>query len=65
MQNNASIDIKWINSEDCVEYEKAKEALADVDGLVVPGGFGIRGIEGKLNVIRYARENNLPFLGLC
>lgn len=63
--NNAQIDIKWINSEDCVEFEKAKEALSDVDGLVVPGGFGVRGIEGKLNVIRYARENNLPFLGLC
>ncbi len=63
--HNAQIDIKWINSEECLEYEKAKEALADVDGLVVPGGFGIRGIEGKLNVIRYARENNLPFLGLC
>ncbi len=62
---DAQIDIKWINSEDCIDYEKAKEALADVDGLVVPGGFGIRGIEGKLNVIRYARENNLPFLGLC
>ncbi len=64
-EHNAQIDIKWINSEDCVDYDKAKEALADVDGLVVPGGFGIRGIEGKLNVIRYARENNLPFLGLC
>ena len=64
-QNNASIDIKWINSEDCVDYAKAKEMLSDVDALVVPGGFGIRGIEGKLNVIRYARENNLPFLGLC
>lgn len=63
--NNAQIDIKWINSEDCVDFAKAKELLADVDGLVVPGGFGIRGIEGKLNVIRYARENNLPFLGLC
>jgi CTP synthase len=63
--NNAQIEIKWINSEDCIDFEKAKEALADVDGLVVPGGFGIRGIEGKLNVIRYARENNLPFLGLC
>ena len=64
-QNNANIDIKWINSEDCVDYAKAKEMLSDVDALVVPGGFGIRGIEGKLNVIRYARENNLPFLGLC
>ena len=62
---DAAIDIKWINSEDCIDYEKAKEALSDVDGLVVPGGFGVRGIEGKLNVIRYARENNLPFLGLC
>jgi len=62
---DAQIDIKWINSEECVDYEKTKEALADVDGLVVPGGFGVRGIEGKLNVIRYARENNLPFLGLC
>ena len=64
-QNDAQIDIKWINSEDCIDYEKAKEALSDTDALVVPGGFGIRGIEGRLNVIRYARENNLPFLGLC
>ena len=39
--------------------------LNDVDALVIPGGFGVRGIEGKLNAIRYARENNLPFLGLC
>lgn len=62
---DAQIEIKWINSEDCIDYDKAKEILTDVDGLVVPGGFGVRGIEGKLNVIRYARENNLPFLGLC
>lgn len=64
-KHNAQIEIKWINSEDCVDYDKAKEALKDVEGLVVPGGFGVRGIEGKLNVIRYARENNIPFLGLC
>ncbi len=63
--HDAQIEIKWINSEECIDFQKAKEALVDVDGLVVPGGFGIRGIEGKLNVIRYARENNLPFLGLC
>lgn len=62
---NAQIEVKWINSEECLDYSKTKEALSDVDGLVVPGGFGVRGIEGKLNVIRYARENNLPFLGLC
>lgn len=63
--HDAQIDIKWIASDECVDMNKAKEALSDVDGLVVPGGFGIRGIEGKLNVIRYARENNIPFLGLC
>lgn len=63
--NDAQIDIKWINAEDCVDYEKAKDMLKDIQAVVVPGGFGIRGIEGKLNVIRYARENNLPFLGLC
>ncbi len=63
--HESQVEIKWINSEDCIEYSKAKELLKDVDALVVPGGFGIRGIEGKLNAIRYARENNLPFLGLC
>jgi CTP synthase len=63
--DSAAVEIKWINSEDCVDYETCKNALADVQAVVVPGGFGVRGIEGKLNVIRYARENNLPFLGLC
>ena len=63
--HHAKIDIKWINSEECIDQKKTKEILSDVDGLVVPGGFGVRGIEGKLNAIRYARENNLPFLGLC
>ena len=63
--DDVKVDIKWINSEDCIDMKKCKELLQDVDAVVVPGGFGIRGIEGKLNVIRYARENNLPFLGLC
>ena len=63
--NDAAIDIKWINSEDCVDWGKCKELLSDVQAVVVPGGFGVRGIEGKLNVIKYARTNNLPFLGLC
>lgn len=63
--NEAQIEIKWINAEDCIDYDEAKKLLKGIDALVVPGGFGIRGIEGKLNVIRYARENNLPFLGLC
>ena len=64
-EHNAKTEIKWINSEDCVDYDKCKEYLKDVNGVIVPGGFGIRGIEGKLNVIKYARENNLPFLGIC
>lgn len=63
--NNAQVEIKWINAEDCVDSKKAEELLKDVQAVVVPGGFGIRGIEGKLSVIQYARENNLPFLGLC
>ncbi len=63
--NDAQIDIKWVNSEECMDYATAKELLKDVQAVVVPGGFGIRGIEGKLNVVRYAREHNLPFLGLC
>ena len=64
-EHNAKAEIKWINSEDCVDGAKCKELLADVDGVIIPGGFGIRGVEGKLNVIKYARENNLPFLGIC
>ncbi len=63
--NSASVEIKWINSEECVDYKTCKQQLSDIDAVVVPGGFGVRGIQGKLNVIRYARENNLPFLGLC
>jgi CTP synthase len=63
--HSASIEIKWINSEECVDYANCKKLLSDVDAVVVPGGFGVRGIEGKLNVVKYARENNLPFLGLC
>ena len=63
--NDAKIDIKWINSEECVDEAVCKELMKDVDAVVVPGGFGIRGIEGKLNVIKYARLNNDPILGLC
>jgi CTP synthase len=62
LENEAEAEIKWINSED--EAGIAEE-LKDVDALIVPGGFGGRGVEGKIAAIRYARENNLPFLGLC
>ena len=63
--NDAAIEIKWINSEECVDTQRCEELMQDVQAVVVPGGFGIRGIEGKLNVIKYARERNLPFLGIC
>lgn len=61
-----SIEIKWIETTDIEEGKiKPEEALKDVDGILVPGGFGSRGTEGKIECIKYARENNLPFLGLC
>ena len=62
--NHANVHIKWIDSE-TVNEENVAEILSDVDGLLVPGGFGSRGIEGKITAIRYARENYIPFLGLC
>ena len=65
LSHECKVEIKWLASEKCLNMNDAHEMLKDVDALVVPGGFGVRGIEGKLNVIRYARENNLPFLGLC
>ncbi len=59
------VDLRPILSDDLDSYEHAKEMLCDLDGIVVPGGFGDRGIEGKLNAVRWARETNKPFLGLC
>jgi len=61
---NARVDIKWIPAEE-VDGLLAESHLAGLDGIVVPGGFGIRGVEGKINAIRHARENSIPFLGLC
>jgi len=62
--NGAIMDIKWINSED-ITAETAGEILKDCDGILVPGGFGDRGIEGKIEAIKYARENKVPFFGIC
>ncbi len=62
--HNASVNIKWIPSETLTDKNAAK-ILSDVSGILVPGGFGDRGIEGKISAIKYARENNIPFLGLC
>lgn len=62
--NNTVVNVNWIESE-WVEEDGAESRLKDVHGLVVPGGFGYRGIEGKVGAIQFARENGLPFLGLC
>jgi CTP synthase len=63
--NNARVEIKWIPSDDCATPEGAKNNLSDVDAICVPGGFGIRGIEGKVGALKFARENSIPTLGLC
>lgn len=64
--HNHDIEIKWINSEHLEEPgTKLEEFFYDCDGIVVPGGFGTRGIEGKIKAIQYAREQQIPFLGLC
>lgn len=62
--NSADVEIKWVDSE-TVTDDNAAEILSDVSGILVPGGFGDRGIEGKISAIKYARENKIPFLGLC
>ncbi len=62
--SHANVHIKWIDSEKVTE-ENVEEFLEDADGLLVPGGFGSRGIEGKITAIHYARTHGLPFLGLC
>ena len=63
--NNARVKIKWVASDDCATESGAREALGDVDAVCVPGGFGVRGIEGKLGALKFARENKIPTLGLC
>jgi CTP synthase len=61
---DSDIEIKWVNSEEVTE-ENVVELLNDVDGILVPGGFGDRGIEGKILATKYARENKVPFFGIC
>ena len=63
--HNARVDIRWVASDTCETPEGAARELAGVDAIVVPGGFGIRGIEGKLGALRWAREHRVPTLGLC
>ena len=62
--SRCTVNIKWVDSEEVTD-ENAAEIFSDVSGILVPGGFGSRGIDGKIASIKYARENNIPFLGLC
>ncbi|WP_433590862.1 CTP synthase [Nocardia sp. CA-145437] len=61
----AKVNIRWVQSDECETEAGARSHLADVDGILIPGGFGIRGIEGKVGAIRFAREHKIPLLGLC
>ncbi|PZE24394.1 CTP synthase [Curtobacterium sp. MCBD17_013] len=63
--HNTKVLLKWVVSDECQTPEGAAKHLGDVDGICVPGGFGVRGIEGKLGALRFARENGIPTLGLC
>jgi CTP synthase len=63
--HQTKVAIRWVPSDECETPEGAAKMLADVDGICVPGGFGVRGIEGKLGALRFARENGIPVLGLC
>jgi len=64
VHNQAEVKLLWVSSED-IKQSGAEKLLSDVDGLLIPGGFGERGVEGKIDSIRYVRENNIPFLGIC
>jgi CTP synthase len=64
LANNTNVNIKWINAED-FEKNKNNKIFENINGILVPGGFGERGIEGKINSINFARKNNVPFFGIC
>ncbi len=64
IENNVKINIKWINAEK-IETNQLIRDLQNVEGILIPGGFGYRGVEGKIQAIKYARENNVPFFGIC
>ena len=64
IDHETRVNIHWIESED-IERQGTERALREADGILIPGGFGVRGIEGKIETIRYARERGIPFLGLC
>ena len=63
--NDINVDIEWISAEDLEDVEDISKYFKGVNGLIIPGGFGERGIEGKIEAIKYARENKIPYLGIC
>lgn len=63
--NKARVKVKWVTSDDCKTPAGAKKQLGDVDAILIPGGFGDRGVSGKVGAIQYARENKVPLLGIC
>ncbi|WP_313823574.1 CTP synthase [Citricoccus sp.] len=63
--NDATVSIRWVPSDDCQTEAGARQALDGVDAICVPGGFGVRGLDGKIGALRHARENGIPTLGLC
>ena len=63
-ENGAKVEIKWVDTEE-IDKSTVRKFFGDVDGILVPGGFGNRGIEGKILAAKYARENNIPYLGIC
>lgn len=63
IENRTKVNLRYIDSEDI--EEKGTSLLADVDAILVPGGFGLRGVEGKITTVQYARENKIPYLGIC
>ena len=63
--NDAKVNVKWVDTEKLESDKNFKDSFKNVDGILIPGGFGDRGIEGKIMSAQYARENNIPFLGIC
>jgi CTP synthase len=65
VENNSSVNVNWVNTEKIHNDDDATKAFANVDGILIPGGFGSRGSEGKILTSKFARENKVPFLGIC
>jgi CTP synthase len=65
VENNTKVEVVWVNTEKIKDDKSAKKAFDGIDGILIPGGFGSRGSEGKILTSKFARENNVPFLGIC